>query len=164
MSDLSWYRVVDPLSPLHGCDVHGLDDGELLEICALRRVDVFVGDRPYQLIAPEGQTLGLLIVRDQLEPSPIQDEVVELATDLPYGTFLEEIEHYRDGGECLHLVAYERAFQVALRSPADTLDAPGHVVISRTTFCDTELITGLVVAFEAKLPTDEMKMMIKRLP
>ncbi len=131
MGEVKWYRVIDPLSPLYGCDVRGYsaecvfgpDDG--LVIKAMRRVDIFVGDRPFQLIAPQGETLGLVIDSRQLEPSPLQDETVELATDLPYGEFLEEVEDERGDRLRLHSVAYENAYQVALTSPEG-------VIVTRT--------------------------------
>jgi hypothetical protein len=90
----------------------------MLIILAMRRVDVFVGDRPFQLIAPEGETLGLLIMQDRLEPSPLQDDIVELSTDLPYGEFLEEVEDGPRGDETgarLTCVAYEERYQIALK-------------------------------------------------
>lgn len=168
MTDVKWYRVIDPLSPLYGCDLR-LAPGRLnlrlsaggvktfATIEALRRIDVFVGDRPFQLISPEHETLGLMIDAAQLENSPIQDDIVELATDRPYGNFLEENQIFRGEGECLHLVAYDDAFQVALRSS-------DRVITTRITTGETELIDGIRLAFERNRPTEEVKMMIERLP
>lgn len=114
-----WYRVIDPLSPLHGCDVSGREwlvesGGHLLVIDGVRRVDIFVGDRPFQRMAGAEQNLGLYINFDQLEDSLIQDEVVELARDKPYGIFLNESNMTRLDGHTLRVVQYERATQVAL--------------------------------------------------
>ncbi len=116
-----WYRVTDPLSPLHGCDVTGeqTTDGigkrDLLCIGGVRRVDIFAGDRPFQRIAGLGKDLGLYIDASQLELSAIQDEIVELARDKPYGIFLNESNMTRNtDGHTLRIVQYERATQVAL--------------------------------------------------
>jgi len=121
-----WYRVNDPLSPLSGCDVRGrlanfeeaawenLSAGSFLIIDAVRRVDVFQGDRPYQRVAADGQNLGLLIAESQLVESPIQDDVVEIATDRPYGAVVEERDHDRSDGLALRVVEYESMAQVAL--------------------------------------------------
>lgn len=120
-----WYRVNDPLSPLSGCDVrlgpdrldfHRRSDGALLYaiIVAVRRVDVFQGDRPYQRVSALGQDLGLMIATDRLIESPIQDDVVEIATDRPYGACVEERDHERSDGLRLRVVQYELMAQVAL--------------------------------------------------
>lgn len=121
MDDVKWYRVIDPLNPLFGCDVRGEQAVDsrgnpvrFLVIEAMRRIDVFVGDRPFQLIAPEGQNLGLMIREDQLGDSPLQDDVIELSTDLPYGECLDEEHHTRADGLTVHAVTYEHAAQVAL--------------------------------------------------
>jgi hypothetical protein len=116
-----WYRVNDPLNPLCGADVLTGDPGHLegghgtfYEVRAMRRVDVFVGDRPYQLIAPEGQSLGILVASNHLVESPIQDDVVEIATDRPYGPCVEERDHARDDGLRLRVVEYVLMSQVAV--------------------------------------------------
>lgn len=123
MEETKWYRVIDPLNPLFGCDVRVRNDRAVVaksgaklywEISAMRRVDIFVGDRPFQLIAPEGESLGLWIDPAHLQDSPLQDDVVELATDLPYGECLDEMEYERGDGLRIHLVTYEHACQVAL--------------------------------------------------
>lgn len=171
MSDVKvkWYRVVDPLSPLYGCDVRGYDaecsfgpdDG--LVIQAMRRVDIFVGDRPFQLVAPEGETLGLMILSSQLEPSPIQDEVVELSTELPYGEFLEEVEDGPRGDETearLTCVAYEERYQIALkwRDPAsETIN-----VFSRTILNLNDDVIRIRGAFERGDDVDDIRYMIER--
>jgi hypothetical protein len=120
MSD-SWYRVIDPLSPLYGCDVRGTSSEPWLTIVALRRVDVFVGNRPFQLVAPEGQSLGLLIDVEQLELSPIQTDVVELDTGRPFGRCIDESTMTRGDGLTLRIARYERAQQVALDDNRGTL-------------------------------------------
>jgi hypothetical protein len=115
-----WYRVIDPLSPLHGCDVSGREwlvesGSHLLVIDGVRRVDIFVGDRPFQRIAGAERHLGLYIEFSQLEDSLIQDEVVELSREKPYGIFLNESSMTRNtDGHTLRIVQYERATQVAL--------------------------------------------------
>ena len=117
---VKWLRVRDPLNPLCGCDVvlHEMPDGAYREVTALRRLDVLLGDRPYQLRAPEGCTLGISIDVNHLEPSPVQDEIVEIGYDTPYGKFLEERS---DGGadEYLMQVTYENAIQFALLAQDD---------------------------------------------
>lgn len=123
MDDVKWYRVIDPLNPLFGCDVRVRNDRAVVtksgaklcwEISAMRRIDVFVGDRPFQLIAPEEESLGLWIDPAHLQDSPLQDDVVELGTDLPYGECLDEEQHTRADGLTVHAVTYEHAAQVAL--------------------------------------------------
>lgn len=170
MSDVKWFRVIDPLSPLYGCDVRGHcvdcsfgpDDG--LVIRAMRRVDIFVGDRPFQLVAPEGETLGLIIISSQLEPSPIQDDIVELSTDLPYGKFLGEVEEGpRNDDETearLTCVAYEKRCQIALkwRDPAsETMNIFSRVVLNLND--DVARIKG---AFERGDSVDDIRYMIER--
>ena len=140
-----WFRVIDPLSPLYGCDVRVAPDGLSLvkpddfstrsfaTIQALRRVDVFVGDRPFQLVAKDGEDLGLMIERSQLETSPLQNETVETGTDRPHGLCIDESEMTRADGVTLHVVNYERATQIALR------DANNQVLASDTIAGDLDL-------------------------
>lgn len=120
-----WYRVIDPLNPLCGCDVFGdegsNEGGNCLDVRGLRRVDVFVGDRPYQLVAPPGpRGLGISITNDAfnwdgvLVDSPIQNEVIELVTDRPHGKCVEEYQLDRSDGVALRVARFERAVQVAL--------------------------------------------------
>lgn len=120
-----WYRVNDALNPLCGADVLTGDAGHIegdsrtfYEVLAVRRVDVFVGDRPYQLVAPPGQSLGIMVASDNLTQSPIQDEVVEIATDRPYGAVVEERDHDRSDSLRLRVVEYELMAQVALDDTA----------------------------------------------
>ncbi len=115
MSEARWYRVTDPLSPLCGCDVRGREHLDYFLIDAVRRIDIFVGDRPFQRVAPTGQDLGLMIRSIQLIESPLQDDIVELATDTPYGKFVWENEFTRPDGASLHVVEFERKRQIALR-------------------------------------------------
>lgn len=165
MSDVRWFRVIDPLSPLYGCDVRGFKKPvgnsamtvqDFLVIEAMRRVDIFVGDRPFQLVAPSGECLGLLIDWTQLEPSPIQDEIVELSTDLPYGEFLEEVLDEREGLQ-LHCVAYERAYQVALLGTD-----PPSVIVSRTLQNSDDEVVRIRAAFDRGDDVDDIKYMIER--
>lgn len=125
MGGLKWYRVIDPLSPLYGCDVSGYDasnlgqvpSGTYLNLTAMRRIDIFVGDRPFQLVAPKNENLGLMILFQQLEESPLQDELVELSTTRPHGKCVDDsYEVERSDGSRLKIVQYERIFQVALAS------------------------------------------------
>lgn len=119
-----WYRVNDPLSPLSGCDVMGDEVPGLagvfraILVTAVRRVDVFAGDRPYQRVAAGGGHLGLMLDMAQLVPSPIQDDVVEIATDRPYGAVVEERDHDRSDGLRLRVVEYELLAQLALDDTA----------------------------------------------
>ena len=118
-----WYRVVDPLNPLCGCDVRVPrvfieNDLKMAVVDAVRRVDIFVGDRPFQLFAPEGQSLGVWVNVKHLAASPIQDEVVETGADRPYGICIDESEMTRADGVTLRVARYERATQVA-RENAD---------------------------------------------
>lgn len=171
-TEVKWYRVIDPLSPLYGCDVRGwkknigsndLSYDEMLVVCAMRRIDVFVGDRPFQLIAPEGENLGLLIVLQCLEPSPLQDDVVELTTDIPYGEFLEEVEVSRDDGCVLHIVAFERAFQVALLVPSIIKNADRRVAVSRVIDCSPEMIKSIRDEFDLGCDAFDIKRTIERI-
>ncbi len=111
-----WYRVIDPLNPLYGCDVKGVESFSAegwLVVGAMRRVDVFVGDRPFQLVDPNG-CLGVLVDIDHLSLSPIQDEVMETATDRPYGLCLNESEMTRGDGVTLRVARYENSTQIAV--------------------------------------------------
>lgn len=124
-----WYRVIDPLNPLYGCDVEGAESLSAegwLRVQAMRRVDIFVGDRPFQLVAPEKGCLGVLIDMDHLEASPIQDEVVETGTDRPHGLCLDESEMTRQDGVTLRIARYERATQIALE------DSEGELLATAT--------------------------------
>lgn len=126
-----WYRVVDPLSPLYGCDVTGYrtawdsdtDETLMIAITAMRRVDVFVGDRPFQLVAKDGESLGLWIDVECLDDSPVQDETVETGTDRPHGICIDESEMERGDGVKLRVARYERATQIAVESPDGELRA-----------------------------------------
>lgn len=121
VEEKKWYRVTDPLSPLFGCDVRGwvseaaIGPDNALVVEAMRRIDVFVGDRPFQLVATPGENLGLAVRTDQLEESPLQDDIIELTTDSPYGKCVDEEEATRADDLNLHVTTYERAIQVALR-------------------------------------------------
>jgi hypothetical protein len=118
-----WWRVIDPLNPMFGCDVRGTSAGGWLLIDAMRRVDVFVGDRPYQLVARDGQSLGLKILNDEdtLTESHVQDEIVELKTDRPFGRCIDESDMTRKDGHTLRVAQYENAVQIALDDPEGTL-------------------------------------------
>lgn len=130
MSSVKWWRVVDPLNPLNGCDVRiGRDEDEtyfriatfdddvgghavFASVTAIRRLDVLVGNRPFQLVNPEGD-LGILVDKTHLEESPIQDDIVEIEYDRPHGKCLsEEVISTGDGDE-LRVVDYENAIQIA---------------------------------------------------
>jgi len=117
-----WYRVVDPINPLFGCDVTGLIDEDslpgYLQVTAMRRVDIFVGDRPFQLVAQEGEGLGVMVDVDHLADSLLQDETVELTTERPYGRCIDESEMTRKDGVTLHIARYESSTQIAV-SDAD---------------------------------------------
>lgn len=123
-----WWRVIDPLNPLYGCDVSGrrvawddeTDETLMISVRRMRRVDVFVGDRPFQLVAKEGESLGLWIDVTHLEESPMQGDV-EIGHDKPYGTCLDESDLTRGDGCMLRIVRYEKAQQVALDSPSGQL-------------------------------------------
>ncbi len=133
VAEKKWYRVIDPLNPLFGCDVllSGRavwniewafdEDVKFYQVIAMRRVDVFVGDRPFQLVAKEGEDLGLMISSCCIASSPIQDETVELTTDRPYGLCIDESEMTRRDGYTLRVARYEQATQVALSDPQEEL-------------------------------------------
>jgi hypothetical protein len=122
----------------------------------MRRVDIFVGDRPFQLVAPAGETLGLMIDVSHLEPSPLQDDIVELSTDLPYGEFLEEVEDgpRGDDGAKLTCVAFESLYQVAL--------VHGNTVVSRTLTNENDDIVRIREAFSRGDHVDDLRYMIER--
>lgn len=172
MSEVKWFRVIDPLSPLYGCDVRGfkkpvgnnqMSTQDFMAIEAMRRVDVFVGDRPFQLVAPEGETLGLLIYWGHLEPSPLQDDIVELSTELPYGEFLEEVEDGPRGDETgarLTCVAYEERYQIALKWRDE---AGGTInVFSRTIQNSHDDVVRIREAFNRGDDVDDIRYMIER--
>lgn len=155
-----WYRVNDALNPLCGADVLTGDVGHIegghrrfYEVLAVRRVDVFVGDRPYQLVAPQGQSLGIMVAGDNLTESPIQDEIVEIATDRPYGAVVEERDHDRSDSLKLRAVEYELMGQVAL----DDTDA-GVVLASATV--SLEALSLIEEAFRAGSDPDEVQFII----
>lgn len=125
-----WYRVIDPLNPLYGADVmtggytdviEGDDDREVryYDVEALRRMDMFFGDRPFQLVAKKGSNLGLMIHEDAIVESPMQSDVVVTGTDRPHGICLNESDMKRKDGCSLQIVKYERATQIALRDGND---------------------------------------------
>lgn len=141
MVEGKWYRVTDPLNPLCGCDVKlggngitnvQMKDGVTQEVehynrvIALRRVDVFVGDRPFQLVAPEGEHLGVMVDMRHVEISPLQDETVETGTDRPHGLCLDESEMTRKDGLTIRIARYEKATQIALE------DGEGNLLATRT--------------------------------
>lgn len=134
---VKWWRVVDPLNPLCGCDVRlGTDDdevynkiaefsteedgttGEYVSVTALRKLDVLVGNRPFQLVNRDGD-IGLLIDRSHIEPSPVQDDVVEIGYDLPNGRCVDETVIEGIDGDVLRVATYERAIQVAYCEEGD---------------------------------------------
>lgn len=129
MEEMKWFRVVDPLSPLYGCDVRGWESeaafgpDDALIVTAMRRVDVFVGNRPFQLVAKQGEDLGLAVRTSQLDVSPVQDEIIETGTDRPHGLCLDESEMTRLDGVTLRVARYERATQIALEDPDGVLVA-----------------------------------------
>jgi hypothetical protein len=118
-----WYRVIDPQSPLFGCEVRGwiseaaIGADNALVVEAMRRLDMIVGDRPFQMIAAAGDNLGLAIRADQLEVSAVQEDIVEMSRESPYGKFVDEWRYDNDrSGYELQLVRYEGALQAVLRS------------------------------------------------
>lgn len=161
-----WYRVTDPLSPMCGCDVRGtvsmapLSSGHVrsfLLVSAMRRVDIFVGDRPYQLVAPSGEDLGIMVATEGLFPSFLQDDIVQLTTEKPYGQCLEEIVDTRDDGHtALTSVTYERAYQLALVSR-------GHLVISRTLSTESVEIPKIRETFNDGAPIADVAQMIREM-
>ena len=144
---VSWYRVVDPQSPLFGCDVKGwiseaaIGADDALVIQAMRRIDMVVGDRPYQMIASDGENLGLAIRTDQLEVSAVQDDLIEMTRTHPYGEIISE---KKLGDEIsLTLVLYGRALQAAY--------VDGSIVVAKNTWLSSDLqeLTDLADYLEA---------------
>jgi hypothetical protein len=156
--EVKWFRVVDPLSPLFGSDVRcaSEEDGWML-IDGLRRVDIFMGDRPFQLLAPEGEDLGLRIDSDCLRESHVQDDVVELVTDRPFGISIDEGEMTRDDGLTLTIARFERAVQVALKAGDDELLA------TKTFVGDPEFAgADILEMFERGDDVDDITFALKR--
>lgn len=124
-----WFRVIDPLNPLFGCDVEGdllTVEGVAigrLEVRKMRRVDITVGDRPFQLVAPARKYLGVTVDIDHLERSPLQDETVELDTSRPFGRCIDESEMTRRDGVTLRIARYENAVQIAIEDADNSLVA-----------------------------------------
>lgn len=123
MSSVKWWRVVDPLNPLSGCDVKidelSIDRSGMHVVRALRRLDLLVGDRTYQLVNPgdDPSGIGIAVDKAHLQPSPVQDDVVEIEYDRPFGKCLSEDvigapSFAYDGAE-LRVAKYENAIQVA---------------------------------------------------
>jgi len=152
-----WFRVVDPLSPLRGCDVKGniVELGKdtswkWLLVESVRRVDVFVGDRPFQLVG-SGDDLGVLIKISHLEESSIQDDVVEMTTDSPYGKCLSEDERTRKDGLTIRIAVFEKAAQIALE------DLHGKLLATRTIRDNPKLaVDNALDMFEAGEDEDEI--------
>jgi len=138
-----------------GIEVSGerLGARSFLRVTSVRRVDVFQGDRPYQRVAAEGQDLGILIDMAQLVASPIQDDVVEIATDRPYGRCIEERTIDRDDDTRLRIVQYETMAQLAL----DDLST-GLVLVSKTV--TLEVMSAIEDEFSNGLEVDEMQYLI----
>lgn len=114
MSSVKWWRVIDPLNPLCGCDVMIEDlthEAGFFAVKGLRRMDVLMGDRPFQLINKDGN-VGVMVNFEHLVPSPIQDDVVEIGYDYPNGKCLDEELLCVEEVE-LRIVRYENAIQVA---------------------------------------------------
>lgn len=159
-----WYRVIDPLSPLYGCDVRGnyrnatFGPEHGLIIDGLRRIDILIGDRPFQLMAPAGEDIGLIIRLSNLELSPLQDDVIELATDSPYGNCVSDVQISREDRAVLHVVSYERAYQVALLRNGSN---PTKIVASRIIRCEPHVILKITKAFENGTDIDMMRDFIK---
>lgn len=151
-----WFRVNDQLSPLCGCDVTGIEAEGWLSITALRRVDIFVGDRPFQLVAKEGEHLGLLIDTDQLVDSPFQDDVMVVGDDRPFGLCLNESEMTRKDGCTMFVARYERATQIALRSN-------GKLLATKTDTSDVKEVweTQIIARFELGDDQDDMVYMLR---
>lgn len=151
----TWYRVTDPLNPLCGCDVR-VETSTLgpswLHVVALRRVDVFLGDRPFQLFAPPEESLGVMIRKAHLEMSPIQDDVVQTATDRPHGICIDESEMTRADGVTLCVVHYERATQIAVK------DSDGRLLATHTDSGDFRNVweQALIGSFETGNDVDEI--------
>lgn len=134
---MSWYRVVDRAHPLWGLEVCGdLDnddpvtdgcDEPLLHVLAVRRLDVFVGDRAFQIPRVKGMYLSLEI----LELSPVQDDVIELDTSSPYGKCLVEGTLAPQKGFLLTYALYERAVTVSLTTD-DLIDRDRRKMASET--------------------------------
>lgn len=144
MEDMKWYRVTDALNPLYGCDVRVMkgivtyhpEDFETTRygrIYAMRRMDLLVGDRPFQLVAPDGEDLGIMISEYCLDESPIQDDVVPTGTDRPHGLCIDESEMTRQDGVTLRIARYERATQIAVEDPEEGL-------LATTTTTDVEQV------------------------
>ena len=176
MSDeKTWFRVIDPLNPLCGCDVRGVKcfDAEgnwnELHLTALRRIDVMVGDRPYQLRAGDNDRLNIAIVgyantwHTIVEISPLQDDVIILADDRPYGRCLDESSATRADGYTLRAVRYERATQIALDDYDGTFLATrtfyGHPDDLMNVHSDQSSVWDL---FEQNVDPEEIKSLLNR--
>lgn len=119
MEEQKWWRVVAPDNILFGADVRGnvipADDGcevATLFVRAIRRVDMIVGDRPFQ-VQNLGTGIMIEVNMDNLELSPVQDEVVEISRKTPYGSFVAETGE-TNGNKHLTKVWYENAVQIAV--------------------------------------------------
>lgn len=147
--ETKWWRVIDPLNPLYGCDVRlsdvdGIYGGKITspliwwKVVAMRRVDMVVGDRPFQLMAPDGCDLGIAIDPEQLTTSPIQEDVIEFDRGSPYGEFIQERSHrIHDDGPSLTVVRFTRALQAVL------IDVDGNCMASNTFFADHDELAQL---------------------
>ena len=164
-SSVKWWRVVDPLNPLCGCDVKGWDSeavfgpDDALAVTALRRLDVLVGDRPFQLVAAEGEHLGVAVLREHLEPSPVQDDRIEIGYDNPHGRCLSEVSIPGPDGDELRVARYERAIQVAYGEMEGELYATATI---RGSDRDTRLSNVIAAFSDGTVDVDDLKQMICR--
>lgn len=156
MAEKKWMRVSDPISPLDGCDVLVTDEqvGEhpWRMVYGLRRIDVFVGNRPFQLIAEDKGNIGVMVNPLTLTDSPLGDDVVEMSTTTPHGKFVSE-DLYRgpEDGPSMMVVRFSRAYQVAL------LDVESRLMATNTWYSDVdeelmEIEMDLVGLFRANIP------------
>lgn len=159
-----WFRVIDPLNPLYGCDVDGYVEDKAfgngrdgLIVTALRRVDVFIGDRPFQLVAKEHEDLGLMVDLDSLRDSPLQDDVVELTTDRPFGLCIDDSKMERNDSISLHVVRYERATQIALLRDGSKLASKTNAGDDRTVWENT-----VINLFSDGAEADDLTYLLRR--
>lgn len=108
---LNWYRVVEATNPLSGCDV--LCDEEMFSksyycpVYGVRRIDVFVGDRPFQMVSADPSVdMGIAIHAGHMKLSSIQHRSITLSTDRPNGLCILEKE-WEDGKRIVRYAEYE---------------------------------------------------------
>lgn len=165
-----WKRINDPLSPLFGADVRGLEikveenyythnSDKWFLVTHLRRLDLIVGNKPFQLSGGDDGHIGMIISCDFLIDSPVNEDTIEFDSLPPYGKFLGERLEKRLDGLRLESARFENSVQASLFS--------GDLFIKRmflkrnNSFDADEVLNQLYDAFKTASQDEVQEMMIQ---